>query len=80
MGILVLISMTLGGEPLPLVGEYKAVAFILLLVLSFLATRFFQNYVVALTNNILFDLELSIVQKVRNANYESFEKIGVNKI
>ncbi|MGB8192354.1 MAG: ATP-binding cassette domain-containing protein [Chitinophagaceae bacterium] len=80
MGILVLISMTLGGEPLPLVGEYKAVAFILLLVLSFLATRFFQNYVVSLTNNILFDLELSIVQKVRNANYESFEKLGVNKI
>jgi cyclic peptide transporter len=75
-----LISMTLSGEPLPYVGEYKALVFVLMLVLSFLATRFFQNYVVGLTNSILFDLELSIVQKVRNANYESFEKLGVNKI
>ncbi|HTE33442.1 MAG TPA: ATP-binding cassette domain-containing protein [Chryseolinea sp.] len=80
IGILLLINMTLGGEVIPILYEYKAIAFILLLTLSYFTTRFFQNYIVSITNDILFDLELSIVEKVRNSSFESFEKLGVEKI
>jgi cyclic peptide transporter len=80
MGILLLINMTLGGVEVPYLNEYKPLVFTGLLALSFFATRFFQNYVVTITNDILFDLELSIVQKVRNARFESFEKLGIEKI
>ncbi|MBO9205534.1 MULTISPECIES: ATP-binding cassette domain-containing protein [Niastella] len=82
MGILMLINQTLTGKAVILVGapENNYIAFIVLITLSFLSTSYFQNYMVELTNSIMFNLELSVVQKVRNASFESFERLGSEKI
>lgn len=80
IGILLLINFTLSGQAIPFFNDYKAVAFIAMLVISYMTTRFFQNYVIVITRDILFDIELSIVQKVRNSSFEAFEKLGVEKI
>jgi cyclic peptide transporter len=80
MGILIMVTKTVSGELSVLYGGYNGLIFVGLIVFSFLATAYFQNYMVKMTNNILFDIELSIVQKVRNATLESFEDLGPEKI
>lgn len=80
IGILLLVNMALGGKVIPGIGDNGVFAFIVLIILSFLTTTFFQRYMVALTNGVMFNLELSIINKVRRATYESFEKLGPQKI
>jgi ABC-type siderophore export system fused ATPase/permease subunit len=80
LGILMQVNIALGGKPLLDFGEYNYLAFIGLMVVSFSTTLFFQNYMAELTNSIMYNMELSIIQKVRNASFESFEKLGSNRI
>jgi ABC-type siderophore export system fused ATPase/permease subunit len=80
IGILLLINTAIGGKSLPLFGDYNYIAFIALIFISFLSTQYFQHYMVDLTNNIMYGLELTIVQKVRNSLFESFEKLGPERI
>lgn len=80
VGILLLINTAIGGKSITLFGDYNYLAFIGLIAISFLSTRYFQHYMVDLTNNIMYGLELTIVQKVRNASFESFEKLGPERI
>jgi ABC-type siderophore export system fused ATPase/permease subunit len=80
MGILMQVNMALGGKSFLDLGEYNYLAFIALLVTSFFATLFFQNYMAELTNSIMYSMELSVIEKVRNASYASFEKMGSNKL
>ncbi|ASZ14957.1 cyclic peptide transporter [Chitinophaga sp. MD30] len=55
-------------------------SFIGLILLSFIASSYFQQYMVTLTNEIMCDIELSIIGKVRHASYGSFEQLGSEKI
>jgi cyclic peptide transporter len=80
IGILLLINTAIGGKSLVLFGDYNYVAFAGLIVVSFLTTQYFQHYMVDLTNNIMYGLELTIVQKVRNSSFDSFEKLGPERI
>lgn len=80
VGILLLVNAAIGGKSLVLFGEYNYLAFIGLITISFLSTRYFQHYMVDLTNNIMYGLELTIVEKVRNSSFESFEKLGPERI
>jgi len=80
IGILMLINMALGGKPVPFISGYTYQAFVLLLVVSYLATSYFQKYMVELTNTITYQQELSLIGKVRNAAYEAFEKMGPERV
>jgi len=80
VGILMFLNMAISGTPLPVLNEYPGLAFVALITLSFACSSFFQNYMVNITNGILYSLELSIVEKIRRAKYESFEKLGAEKI
>jgi ABC-type siderophore export system fused ATPase/permease subunit len=80
IGILMLVNMALGGKPLPFIHGYTYQAFLLLLAISYFATSYFQKYMVELTNTITYQQELSLIGKVRNAAYESFEKMGPERV
>lgn len=80
IGILLMINVVLGGDAIVTFGENNYLAFIGLMLLSFFTTLFFQHYMVQLTNSIMYSLELSIINKVRNASYESFEKLGTERL
>jgi len=80
MGLLMVINMALGGKHLVFFGEYTYLVFIGLIIGSFLASFLFQNVMADLTNKMTFDLEVSFIQKVRTASYESFEKLGTEKL
>lgn len=78
--ILVFINRTVSGEPLDYFPEYNWQIFLGLVAVSFLCSKLFQNYMVRISNDILFDIELSIVNKVRQTTYETFEKLGSQRI
>jgi len=80
LGILMLINITLSGRSLSLFGNYSYLAYAILIVVSFGATAYFQTHMTALTNNMLFDMEISIIQKIRRSSFESFQKLGKHKI
>jgi cyclic peptide transporter len=56
------------------------VIFSLLLIFSFLCRKYFQTYIIKFTNTILFDFELSILNRIRQTNYESFMKLGIQRV
>lgn len=79
-GILMFLNTAISGTPLPFLAETPALVFVALITISFICSSFFQNYMVDITNGILYSLELSIVDRVRRAGYESFEKLGGERI
>jgi cyclic peptide transporter len=78
--ILVFVNNTITQTPLPYFPQFDWALFIGLLVLSLIITRVFQTYMVKLTNGIVFDFELNLIQKIRFATYEGFDKIGIGRV
>lgn len=80
IGMLMVINLALGNKALAFFGENTHYVFIGMVLLSFFTNYFFQNYMVELTNSILYRLELSILDKTHNASFNSFEKVGPDRI
>lgn len=80
MGMLMIINMALGGKALAFFKGPYYLLFIGLMVVSFSVTALFQNYMIRMTNDLMFDLELSIIQKVRNASFRAFDSLGSERI
>jgi cyclic peptide transporter len=80
IGILMLINMTLTGRSFGWFGKYDYLAYIGLIVISFVCSAFFQNFMVKFNNDMMFNLEMSLIEKVRHATFESFQKMGSQKI
>ncbi|KIO74907.1 hypothetical protein TH53_23800 [Pedobacter lusitanus] len=59
---------------------YDWILFFGILSFSFVIKRLFQNYIINLTQTVLLDMELSILNSIGQANYTSFEKLGQQKI
>ncbi len=68
------------GTSIPGVKGYDGWVFLFLVATSLICTKIFQTYLVKLTHEILFSFELSILQKLRFAKYQDFEKLGANRI
>ncbi|NML39134.1 ATP-binding cassette domain-containing protein [Chitinophaga sp. G-6-1-13] len=51
-----------------------------LIICSYIVSAYFQRYMVDLTNEITYGVEMSVIEKVRAAPYEAFEKLGYEKI
>jgi cyclic peptide transporter len=79
-GLLIFINNTIIKEPIPFFPEYDWAFFIAIILASLLCSRFFQTYMIRLTNNLLFDFEIMILKKLRMASYQDFEDIGNEKI
>lgn len=80
MCILILINATIGGQIIPHVNNYKPELFVALILISFISTRFFQHFIIAISNSVLFELELSLIRKVQSADFEAFQAMGPEKI
>ncbi|CAM1365627.1 ABC-type siderophore export system, fused ATPase and permease components [Tenacibaculum sediminilitoris] len=79
-GLLIFINNTIINEPIPFFPEYDWALFIAIILASLVCSRFFQTYMIKLTNNLLFDFEIMILKKLRMASYQDFEEIGNEKI
>ena len=79
-GLLIFINNTIAQKPLPFFQGSEWLAFLLLLLFSIVINRIFQTYMIRLTSNILYDFEISILQRVRLASFQDYSKFGAQKI
>lgn len=79
-GLLIFINNTIMKQPIPFFPEYDWALFIGIILASLVCSRFFQTFMIKLTNNLLFEFEISILKKLRIASYQDFEEIGNEKI
>ncbi|MFA0964350.1 ATP-binding cassette domain-containing protein [Roseivirga sp. BDSF3-8] len=79
-GMLYIINSKITGEPLPYFPEYTWQVFALLIVLSIISNKALQTYMVKLTNSVLLDAQVSILEKLQYASYQSFERLGREKV
>lgn len=79
-GLLIFINNTIIKQPIPFFPEYDWALFIAIILASLVCSRFFQTYMIRLTNTLLFDFEIMILKKLRMASYQDFEEIGNEKI
>jgi cyclic peptide transporter len=80
MSLLFFINNKIANVPLPFLSEYDWAIFIVILLLALLANRSFQMSLITLTNDILFEFEVSMLQKLKQATYQSLEKMGNEKV
>lgn len=58
----------------------SGVLYLLLIVFSFLAASFFQRYMVQMSNDILYGMEMGVIEKIRNASFQHFERVGSERV
>lgn len=79
-GLLIFINNVISGEKSRFFNNPDWVLFSIFLVSSFLISKFFQTYIIRLSFDMMSDYELLLIDKVRKAPLESFEKLGEEKI
>lgn len=79
-GLLLFINKTINQEPIPIFPNHSGLFFLGIILTSLLVSQRFQVYMIRLTNDILFEFEMSILQKLRYASFEDFEKLGKEKV
>lgn len=78
--LLILINNTINRKPLPYANGYDWIVFVALIMLSFLASRVFQRYMIRITNELSYDVNMSIFNSLRFADFNKFRKIGNQRV
>lgn len=78
--LLLFINNTIGQKPIPFFSGHSGLVFSAIIIASLLISQRFQVYMIRLTNEILFEFEMSILQKLRYASFQDFEKLGKEKV
>jgi len=78
--LLILINNTINRKSIPLFQGYEWLVFVILIVCAFLASKYFQNYMIALTHSAAYEMNMSIFNSLRFASYQSFKKIGNQRV
>ena len=80
MCLLFLINNKIAGTPLPFFNDYDWQIYLLLLVISFAVSAYFQTYIFKLTYNFGKEMALSIFQRLRFASLESYQELGEERV
>jgi cyclic peptide transporter len=81
IGLLMFINTTISGGKMPaILQQAPLVIYIALLVISIISSALFQQYIIRLTNDLRFEMELKILEKLKKARYEKFENLGNEKV
>lgn len=78
--ILVIINKSIGQEKLPYFSDYMYAVFVLAVLGSYLTARILQTYMIKSSRNMMFDLEISLLRRLRMSEFQAFHKLGQEKI
>ncbi len=67
-------------KDLSMLEQNETSIFFVVVVVSFLAARFFQNYLMRFSKAILYDFTISVLNKIRFAGLEAFQQLGHQRI
>ncbi|MBD0258365.1 MAG: cyclic peptide export ABC transporter [Cytophagales bacterium] len=80
-GLLMYINNTISNQSTWFLSEkYDWMIYAAIVVASLGCNMLFQQYMIRLTNNFLYDFESSLLERLKSATYEAFEKVGNEKI
>jgi len=79
-GLLMLINNSISKHNLFYDSKYNMAVYFAIISVSFVCSKVFQTYIVKLSNEILFKFETSVLEKLRYAEYEAYEKLGNEKV
>jgi len=79
-GILIIINNEITGISLAYLPKYGWLIFLSIITASFFSTKVFQTYMIRLSNDILFDFELNLLDKLKNSTFESYERLGKERV
>ena len=79
-GLLFFINNTIIRKPLPYLPQYDWLIYIGLIVSSLICAKVFQMRMIKLTNELLFEFELDILNRLKYASFQDFEKLGNEKV
>lgn len=80
LSILAVISMAIAGLNTTSLPAYYYILFLSLIAISFPISLYFQNKMSAASHETIFDLEISLIKKIRSSTFESFQRLGHEKI
>jgi cyclic peptide transporter len=80
VAILAFISNIVSNDRLPIFYFNGWIYFLGLITFSLFISKTFQTYLVKLTNNLLYDIEILLLQKLRSSTFQSFEKLGSQRV
>ncbi len=80
IGLLYLINTKALGQSLPFLDAYDWLFYTVLTVVSFVTSLFFQSYMIQLTFGLGKEMVVTLLDKVRQAEYLSFLRLGEEKV
>ena len=78
--LLLIINNNISGDKISLLNDYDLLIYMLLVPLSFFSTLKFQSYILKTTFNFGKEMILKIFNTLRIASYESFDRLGEEKV
>lgn len=79
-GLLMFINNTIWHKPLPFLQKYDWLVFTGLIICALICTRTFQSRMIKFTNGLLFKFELDILNRLKYASFQDFEKLGNERV
>jgi cyclic peptide transporter len=79
--LLLFINNRIGDHPRYIIGSKQDwMLFMGLLLVSYCCRRYFQGYLIRMSNVLLFDLEVSILERIKNTSFEVFRNFDQARI
>jgi cyclic peptide transporter len=79
-GLLFFINSTISETKVAYLGGYDWVVFLMLLGISFVVSMAFHKRMILSTNEVLYRYAVSVLDKLRKAGYQNFERLGLEKV
>ena len=80
IGLLGIISSSIAGTPLAYGEGYNWQLFVGLALLSLLSNKYFRNFMIILTNDLSYEMGVSVIDKLRFATFQDYQELGKEKV
>ncbi|CAL2092041.1 Putative ATP-binding cassette transporter [Tenacibaculum sp. 190524A02b] len=78
--LIAIINNKIANAPMPILGEYDWQVFMFFVITSFIFTYFFKRHLIKVTLTFGKDLMLKIINRLRLSDYESYLKLGEERV
>jgi cyclic peptide transporter len=78
--LLLVLNSSISGDGFFMRFPYTWILFFGLMIISYICKKKFQRFMIKFTNTILFDFEVSILQKLRETDYETYNRFDSSKV
>ena len=75
-----IVGLTVSGEPLPIFPGHEFKMYFISMVFAITTNKLFENYLIKITNKVIYDKEIQLLRSINATSLESYQKLGHEKI